>query len=64
MVVEVDHPTIGKLKVLGVPYKFSETPAQVKSAPPLLGQHTAEVLRDALGYDAEQIQALREDGVV
>ena len=40
MVVEVEHPTAGTLKVLGVPYKFSRTPATVKSAPPLLGQHT------------------------
>jgi len=64
MVVEVDHPTAGRLKVLGVPYKFSETPAQVKSAPPLLGQHTDEVLRDMLGYDVNRIAKLREEGVI
>lgn len=64
MVVEVDHPTAGKLKVLGVPYKFSETPAQIKSAPPLLGQHTVEVLHELLGYDAETVEALRAEGVI
>ncbi|MEP7198291.1 MAG: CoA transferase, partial [Chloroflexota bacterium] len=40
MVVAVEHPTAGALKLLGVPYKFSETPAAVKTAPPTLGQHT------------------------
>jgi crotonobetainyl-CoA:carnitine CoA-transferase CaiB-like acyl-CoA transferase len=64
MVVEVDHPTAGRLKVVGVPYKFSETPALVKSAPPLLGQHTDEVLRDMLGYDVNRIAKLREEGVI
>jgi len=64
MVVEVDHPTIGKLKVLGVPFKFSETPAQIKSAPPLLGQHTAEVLGEMLGYSRAQVEELHAQGVV
>jgi len=64
MVVEVDHPTAGKLKLLGVPYKFSETPAEVKTAPPLLGQHTEEVLGQLLGYSSETIEQLRTAGVV
>jgi formyl-CoA transferase len=64
MVVEVDHPTAGRLKLLGVPYKFSETPALVKSAPPLLGQHTDEVLHDLLGYTPEEIAGLRDAGVI
>ena len=64
MVVEVDHPTAGALKLLGVPYKFSRTPATVKSAPPLLGQHTDEVLRTLLGYSEEEIAELRACGAV
>lgn len=64
MVVEVEHPTAGKLKLLGVPYKFSETPAEVKTAPPLLGQHTTEVLGQLLGYSEEKVAELREAGVI
>lgn len=44
MVQTVSHPTAGELRVVGVPVKFSRTPARVRSAPPLLGQHTEEVL--------------------
>ena len=43
MVVSVRHPTIGDLKLLGIPFKFSATPASIRLAPPLLGQHTAEI---------------------
>ena len=64
MVVEVEHPTAGPLKLLGVPYKFSQTPAEVRSAPPLLGQHTDEVLRGLLGYSDDEIAALRAAGAV
>jgi formyl-CoA transferase len=64
MVVEVEHPTAGALKLLGVPYKFSRTPATVKSAPPLMGQHTDEVLRTLLGYSEEEIAELRASGAV
>ncbi len=43
MVVSVAHPTIGDLKMLGIPFKFSATPASIRLAPPLLGQHSQEV---------------------
>jgi formyl-CoA transferase len=43
MVVTVQHPTIGDLKLLGIPFKFSGTPASIRRPPPLLGEHTAEV---------------------
>ncbi|MBI1802140.1 MAG: CoA transferase [Chloroflexi bacterium] len=59
MVVEVERPTAGPVKVVGVPYKFSETPALIKSAPPTLGQHTGAVLQRLLGYSAEDIERLR-----
>ncbi len=64
MVVEVEHTTAGKIKVVGVPYKLSETPALVRTAPPTLGQHTDEVLQRLLGYSAEEIAQLRAAGVV
>jgi crotonobetainyl-CoA:carnitine CoA-transferase CaiB-like acyl-CoA transferase len=59
MVETVTHPTIGELKMLGIPFKFSDTPAAVGRAPPTLGQHTDEILSE-LGMDAAAIAALRQ----
>jgi len=64
MVVEVDHPTAGKIKLAGIPMKFSRTPALVKSPPPLLGEHTNEVLSNLLGYSKEEILNLRKEQVI
>jgi formyl-CoA transferase/CoA:oxalate CoA-transferase len=61
MIQEVEHPTIGTLKVLGVPMKLSENPGRIRMAPPLLGQHTDEVLKN-LGYSDREIEQLREKG--
>lgn len=63
MIVEVDHPVAGAVKTLGHPVKFSETPASIRSAAPLLGQHSREVLHEA-GYDAGQIEAMIGSGAV
>ena len=63
MIQEVQHPTIGSMKVLGVPMKLAETPGSIRMAPPLLGQHTIEVLND-LGYSDQEIQQLRESDVI
>jgi len=63
MVETVPHPTIGALKMLGIPFKFSDTPAAVRRPPPLLGEHTDEVLAE-LGMDAAQVAKLREQKVV
>jgi len=64
MVESVAHPTIGPLPVLGVPVKLSETPGAVRTPPPRLGEHTMAVLRDDLGYEPEQIDALGAAGAV
>jgi succinate--hydroxymethylglutarate CoA-transferase len=64
MVAEVEHPTIGTLKLAGIPIKYSETPGSIRSHPPLLGEHTDEVLTEVLEYDSEKIGELRESGVV
>ena len=63
MVVEVDHPVIGRMKTLGVPIKLSETPGAVTRAAPTLGQHTAEILSE-LGYTESEIDDLREAKVI
>ena len=58
-IVEVDHPTRGRIPVVGAPWRFSETPAEIAPAAPELGQHTEEVLQE-LGYSWDQIGELRE----
>ena len=63
MIAEVDHPTIGSAKVIGSPLKLSATPATIRTAPPVLGQHTASVLGE-LGYDAAAIDELKTAGVI
>jgi crotonobetainyl-CoA:carnitine CoA-transferase CaiB-like acyl-CoA transferase len=63
MVETVAHPTIGELKMLGIPFKFSGTPAAVRRPPPLLGEHTEEVLGE-LGLDGAAIAELRDEKVV
>ena len=63
MAVDVEHPLLGTLRQVGVPFKFGATPATIRSAPPLLGEHSAEILTE-LGYDDEAIERLRADGVI
>lgn len=63
MLVEVDHPKCGKIKVTGSPVKFSETPAEVVTAPPSLGQHNEEILL-GLGYSSDDIEELIEHKVI
>ncbi|SDY76541.1 CoA:oxalate CoA-transferase [Proteiniborus ethanoligenes] len=61
MIVEVEHPVAGNLKMPGVPIKLSDTPGSVRTPAPLLGQHTEEILKELLGYDDEKIQSLRDE---
>jgi crotonobetainyl-CoA:carnitine CoA-transferase CaiB-like acyl-CoA transferase len=63
LVETLAHPTAGSINVVGPPYRFSATPPSVRLPPPLLGQHTDEVLGE-LGYDSTAIGALREARVV
>ena len=64
MVLEMDHATGGKMKMIANPVKLSETPADYRLAPPVLGQHTDEVLAGKLGLDAAALAGLREKGVI
>jgi formyl-CoA transferase len=64
MVVEIEHPTADKIKLVGIPVKYSETPGTIRLPPPLLGQHTREILSDLLGYSADEIRSLKQEGIV
>ena len=63
MTVTVPHPHSDALQMVASPMKLSATPVQVRRAPPLLGQHTDEVLAE-IGVDAAALQGLRERGVI
>ena len=64
MVKRIQHPEIGEFKTLGIPLRLSHTPASVRLAPPRLGEHTVEVLRDDLGLSEDEILTLREQKII
>jgi succinate--hydroxymethylglutarate CoA-transferase len=64
MIETVEHPTIGALKILGIPFKFSDTACSVRRAPPTLGQHSDEILAGELGLDTKAIAELRQAKVI
>ncbi len=62
-VVEVDHPERGTFKTVGCPIRLSDSPVEV-TPPPLLGEHTKEILEQIVGYDEDQIAAAHETGAI
>jgi len=63
MLLDVPHPLLGSVKMAGIPYKLGDTPADVRRHPPLLGEHTDEVL-GALGVEAGELARLRAEGAI
>ena len=63
MILEADHPTEGRLKQIGIPVKFSETPGSLRLAPPNHGEHTQEILK-GLGYEDGEISDMEKEGVI
>jgi crotonobetainyl-CoA:carnitine CoA-transferase CaiB-like acyl-CoA transferase len=62
--LEMPHPGAGAVPLVANPIRLSETPIRYEAPPPLLGQHTDEILREHLGFDAAAIAELRRRGVV
>jgi crotonobetainyl-CoA:carnitine CoA-transferase CaiB-like acyl-CoA transferase len=63
MVVDVEHPRLGRVRQVGPPFRLGATPASIRSAPPLLGEQADELLAE-LGYTPSDVARLRADGVV
>ena len=64
MIETVEHPAIGALRMLGIPFKFSDTACSVRRPPPTLGQHSHEILAAELGLDAKAIEQMRREKVI
>jgi formyl-CoA transferase len=64
MTLESEHASAGTVRLPGFPYKFSQTPAEIHRPPPLLGEHTEEVLTSLLDYSPEDVTSLRNKGAI
>lgn len=64
MLVDVEHPIAGNLRIPGNPVKLSVTPPMAKGAAPVLGQHNEIVLREVIGYDDSKIKSLKDNGII
>lgn len=63
MVLEVEHPWLGKIKLLGIPVKLSETPGEIRTLPPAYGEHSLDILGE-LGYTNDDLTCLRKAKVI
>jgi crotonobetainyl-CoA:carnitine CoA-transferase CaiB-like acyl-CoA transferase len=63
MVLDIDHPGYGTIRMLGFPMKFSENPCRIRRPAPMLGEHSDEILAE-LGYPEAERTVLRRDGVI
>ncbi len=64
MIAEVEHNTTGTVQIPGIPIKLSETPGQIDAPAPNLGEHTSEILTGLLGLEAEEVNQLKQNGIV
>ena len=64
MFTTVEHKKAGPVKVVNFPVKFSETPVQIETASPIIGEHNEPVLKELLGYTDEQIEALKKSSAI
>jgi crotonobetainyl-CoA:carnitine CoA-transferase CaiB-like acyl-CoA transferase len=64
MIVEMEHPIAGKVRLPNLPFHFSKADVSPRRPAPLLGQHNREVLREVLGYSEEQVASLVGAGVL
>ncbi|MCF6465446.1 CaiB/BaiF CoA transferase family protein [Clostridium sp. Cult2] len=64
MIIELDHPVAGKLKVPGIPIKLSHTPGKIRRTSPVLGEHTFEILKGLLNYNEKQINELKKENII
>jgi glutaryl-CoA transferase len=64
MVIDVAHPTAGNIRMVASPLKIPTAPVKVRMPPPLLGEHTEQILQDLLGFDREAVEVLRTEQVI
>lgn len=64
MVTEIEHPTVGTMRMLGLPIRLDGTPASIRRHPPSLGEHTSEILSEYLGMNESEIDRLSAQGIV